>query len=267
MDIEINYNLSVGKNADNKYKLKNKYESKIKGLDIAIESTKKKLDKLNKKVDVKKSNLFVEKKKVTTKKWYSKFRWFFTTNGFLVLAGRDSKNNEYLIKKHLEENDVYFHADVFGAPHVILKNQNKAKIPAQDLVEAAEFAAIFSSAWKNQIFSVDVYSVAPDQVSKTANTGESLGTGAFVIRGKRKYYKKITMELAISFSKELGLFVSPISAVTKYSPKYFVLVPGSQKKSEVANELKNRFFEKLNIKLTTDEIDAVLPSGKSSIKD
>ena len=114
MDVEINYNLSIGKNADNKYKLKNKYESKIKGLDIAMEFSKKKLDKLNKKVEVDKINLIVEKKKSIIKKWYSKFRWFFTTNGFLVLAGRDSKNNEFLIKKHLEENDVYFHADVFG---------------------------------------------------------------------------------------------------------------------------------------------------------
>ena len=266
MDIEINYNLSVGKNADNKYKLKNKYVSKIKGLDIAIESTKKKLEKLNKKVDVKKSGLVVEKKKAITKKWYSKFRWFFTTNGFLVLAGRDSKNNEFLIKKHLEKNDVYFHADVFGAPHVVLKNLEKKEIPEQDLTEAAEFAAIFSSAWKNQIFSVDVYSVSSDQVSKTANAGESLGTGAFVIRGKRKYYKKINLELAISFSKELGLFVSPISAVTRYSKKYFILVPGTLKKSEVANKLKNLFFEKLKIKLSTDEIDGVLPSGKSDIK-
>ncbi len=55
------------------------------------------------------------------KEWYEKFRWFFTTGGKLAIGGRDAQSNTTLIRRHLQENDTIYHADLFGSPFFILK--------------------------------------------------------------------------------------------------------------------------------------------------
>jgi predicted ribosome quality control (RQC) complex YloA/Tae2 family protein len=254
MEIEIYYNKTAGKNADIKYKQKQKIENKIKGLKEAQEKILFQKNKVKTTVDQKK----LIKIKQRDKQWYEKFRWFFTSNGYLVIAGRDAKSNEVVVKKHLEEKDLYFHADIHGAPHVVLKNGTFAE--DIDKQEAATFAAVFSSAWKNHYFSQEVYSVNSDQVTKTPKSGESLGTGAFVIRGSRNYYRKLILELLVSFDTIKKTVVSgPRTAIEKQK-FYFVLKPGAIKKSEACNILKKKFEQK-KISVTTSEIDLVLPSG------
>jgi hypothetical protein len=183
----------------------------------------------------------------------------------LVIAGRDAKNNEQLVKKHFSENDIYFHADIHGAPHTILLNPEKKEIQDIDKEEAANFAAIHSSAWKGGAYSVDVYSVGYGQVSKTAGSGESLGTGAFVIRGKRDYYKKIDLTLGVSFdSTKQKLIIGPVSAVKRFKDVY-LLFPGDIKKSEVCKILKERFLKK-GIRVSVDDLMSLLPPGDCEIK-
>lgn len=266
MKIEINYSLSAGRNAEEKYLERNKYKSKLQGAIKAIEITKKKIFlEENKATQKIKERVSLQKKIDVKKEWYSKFRFFFTTNGFLVLAGKDTKNNEFLVKKHLKENDLYFHAEIHGAPHVVLKNDLKKEIPVLDKEEAACFALIFSSAWKNKAFSTEVYSVMPDQVSKTANTGESLGTGSFVIRGKREYYKKLNLKLKLIFDKDKGLYSFPLLFLNNSIKKDdIILVPGDIKKSDVSKEIKNIFLKR-NIVLSQEEIDSSLPPGSFEI--
>lgn len=265
MKVSINYTLSAGKNAENKYLERNKYKSKVDGVLKAIEITNKKINLQEDKIKEKEENKVILKKKVSLKKeWYHKFRWFFTKNNFLVLAGKDTKNNEFLIKKHLEENDLYFHADVHGAPHVILKNNLKKEISEFDKEQVACFALIFSSAWKNKYFSAEVYSVNPDQVSKTANTGESLKTGSFVIRGKREYYKKLNLKIKIVYDKEKGLYSVPVLLIDKTLKEDLVVVPGGEKKSDVSRKIKD-IFSKKGVFLTSEEIDSCLPPGSCEL--
>jgi len=266
MKLDINYNLSAGRNAEEKYLERNKYKSKLKGAIKAIDITHKKIKDQEKNIELKiKERKEIVKRVVRKKEWFHKFRFFYTSSGFLVLAGKDTKNNEFLIKKHLKENDIYFHADVHGAPHVILKNENKKAIQDIDKQEAACFALIFSSAWKNKSFSSEVYSVLPEQVSKTANTGESLGTGAFVIRGKREYYKKLNLKLKVIFDKDNGLYSFPVLLTSNVEKKGEIfVVPGSKKKSDVSKEIKS-IFSKKNILLSQEELDGVLPPGNSDL--
>lgn len=47
--------------------------------------------------------------------WFEKFRWFVTTDNYLVLSGRDMQQNEMLVKRYLKRGDLYVHADVHGA--------------------------------------------------------------------------------------------------------------------------------------------------------
>lgn len=262
MQIEIFYEQSAGKNAENKYKGRNRFLEKIKGIDKALLLTTKKLNKIEK---AKTPDLVLQKKEEKNREWYEKFKWFFTTNGFLVLSGKDAKNNEQLVKKYFTENDLYFHAEIHGAPHVLLQNPDKKEIPEIDKKEAAFFAAIHSSAWKEQVYSIEVYSVNYGQVSKTANPGESLKTGAFVIKGKREYYKKINLELGVFFEPILKkVIVVPIDFNSQ--KKGFILKPGDLKKSDVCKILKEKFLKK-GIHISIDDLMSVLPTGSFSLKE
>ena len=50
MDVEISYVQSVGKNAENKYDLRNKYKTKLDGLEKAYLKSKKSLEDIDKKI-------------------------------------------------------------------------------------------------------------------------------------------------------------------------------------------------------------------------
>ncbi len=44
------------------------------------------------------------------KRWYHRFRWFTTSDGVLVIGGRDASQNEELVKKYMEGGDLFVHA-------------------------------------------------------------------------------------------------------------------------------------------------------------
>jgi predicted ribosome quality control (RQC) complex YloA/Tae2 family protein len=85
MQVEISYELSAGKNAENKYRGRNRYLEKIKGIDKAVEITKTKMLKIDKQ-KLKKPDIEIQKKEIKNKEWFEKFKWFYTTNNFLVIA-------------------------------------------------------------------------------------------------------------------------------------------------------------------------------------
>ena len=110
-----------------------------------------------------------EKKLVKKRKrqWFEKFHWFFSTDGFLVIGGRDAKSNETLVKKHMEKADTFLHANIQGGAACVIKSQGKP-IPKTTLQEAALFAGVFSKAWKEKLATIDVYAVNAENVSKKA---------------------------------------------------------------------------------------------------
>ena len=53
------------------------------------------------------------KPKISDKyQWFESFRWFISSDGNLVLGGKDAKTNETIVKKHLKDRDRYAHAEV-----------------------------------------------------------------------------------------------------------------------------------------------------------
>ena len=95
-------------------------------------------------------------RKVESKEWFEKFRWFTSSEGFLVVAGKDVVSNEVLIKKYTEPYDIVFHAEIVGSPFAVIKTGGKDP-GHQTLKEASEFAAAFSRAWREKMGSIDVY--------------------------------------------------------------------------------------------------------------
>ncbi|TKA46326.1 hypothetical protein B0A55_13261, partial [Friedmanniomyces simplex] len=121
--------------------------------------------------------------------WFEKFIYFISSDGYLVLAGRDAQQNEILYRRYLKKGDVYIHADLHGAASVIIKNNPgtpEAPIPPSTLGQAGHLAVCTSSAWESKAV-MSAWWVHGEQVSKTAPTGEYLSTGGFMVRGKKNY--------------------------------------------------------------------------------
>lgn len=203
------------------------------------------------------------------RKWHEKFHWFFTSEGFLVISGRDARGNDDVVKRHMGAGDVYFHADIQGAAHTILKSDGRVPGP-QSRAEAAIFAAVFSKAWQFKLAAVDVYSVRPEQVSKTAQSGESMGTGAFMIRGEREWFRKTPLEFAVGYAQKGGtfeVFSGPPEAVKKMAGFSLNVSVGGMDKGDAAKKALSLFRQNAgkSAQFSLDDIVALLPSGGIAI--
>lgn len=136
--------------------------------------------------------------------WFEKFHWMVSSENFLIVAGRDAQQNELLVKRYMGPNDVYVHADVHGASSVVVKNQKipnsteSSDIPRLTMEQAGTFAMCRSKAWDDKIVT-SAWWVRASQVSKTAPSGLSLGTGSFVIRGKKNFLDPNQLVMGFAF--------------------------------------------------------------------
>jgi len=258
-EVKLDFRKTVAKNAEKAYDDNKKLRNKLAGAQESIKKTKIELKTMKKKeIEEQKK----EKKIVATGKifWFERFRWFISSDGNIVVAGKDAKGNDLVVKKYLKEGCRYAHADVHGAPSCIIRNSNiddkNIPITEKTLEEACIFAASYSKAWK-QFAESQAYWVLPEQVSKTPQSGEFLPKGAFVIRGKRNYYR-CKLELAvgkITVEDTIKIMGGPVDAVKKKTSEYIVLVPGDMKKSVISHKLSKAF------NVSTDQIDRALPPG------
>ncbi|MHA1291157.1 MAG: ribosome rescue protein RqcH [Promethearchaeota archaeon] len=287
-NVSLDLNKSLGENANQIYLKGKKADKKIKGTIPAIEKTKQKIKNLR----IEKESLefeidFLIKK--PKKKWFEKFRWFKSSNGFLVIGGRDASSNEIIFKKYLDMNDLVFHTTFPGSPLTVIKNPDNKQIPKTTIQETASFVASYSRAWKETWGYVDIFYVNANQVSKTPPTGEYLAKGSFMITGKRNIVKNAKIELAIGLELKKNeynldessniyypkIICGPKSAIQAQTNKYLIIVPSrtGMSKGKLAKEIKSHFLKifdedlKKWIKLLTiEEINLYLPTGNSIIK-
>ncbi|OYV08092.1 MAG: hypothetical protein CG443_696 [Methanosaeta sp. ASP1-1] len=203
-------------------------------------------------------------------KWYERFRWFFSSDGFLVLGGRDADSNEEIYTKYLERRDLALHTDAPGAPLTLIKTEGKP-VPESTMQEAAVFAVSYSSIWKAGLAAADCYLVKGDQVSKTPEPGEFLKKGAFVIRGERTYFKDTSLGLALGIAEGV-LIGGPVSAIKPKSDPAVEIEPGELNADDLAKRIYRQFSEKVEDRAflksvaSVDQIVQFLPPGGSRIK-
>jgi len=206
---------------------------------------------------------------VLKKKWFHRFRWFYTSDGVLVLGGRDAGQNEELVKKYMEGGDTFVHADVHGASIVIVKGKTER------INEVAQFAASFSGAWRSGHFSADVYTVRPDQVSKTPEAGEFVTRGSFIVRGERHYEKSVPLGTAIGFQSEpeVAVIGGPVTTVQARAKYLVELKPGQYEPNDTAKKVLRILRDKVpdgewkayKSVLNTEAVAAFVPPGGSDI--
>jgi len=263
-EIKLSFRISVSENAEKAYADNKKLKSKLAGAKKSVEKTLEQIKKAEekKKIQAEKATANPVKKERTF--WFERFRWFISSHGNLVIGGKDAKTNDLIVKKYLKEGDRYSHADVQGAPSIIIKTKdsmgNQKEINDETLEEACIFAASFSKAWK-QFAEAQAYWVLPEQVSKTAQSGEFVPRGAFIIRGKRNYHR-CKLELAvgkIEIDDVVKIMCGPVSAVKTHCKNYIVFEPGGVKKIDMVKKIAKIFD------VNSDVIDRVLPAGGMQI--
>jgi hypothetical protein len=279
MEAELDYTKSAQENANAYFEKSKEAKRKVEGAEQAIKKLELKVVELEKHKLVSK-----EIKKSEEREWYEKFYWFFASNGMLAIGGRSAQQNELINSKYFDKDDLFFHANIFGASVVVLKNGVNASDEAK--AEAAQFAACFSSAWENGQSSVDVFSAGREKVSKSESKGY-LGTGSFLISGDREWYRNMKLELYAFFAESrirlqgkteqdnALISAAPLSIVVNASKFNVVpsltykagdtkgtkMVPGEMKKSDAAKTLAK--------KLGYNDIDYImqhLPPGEFSIE-
>jgi predicted ribosome quality control (RQC) complex YloA/Tae2 family protein len=265
--LDIRY--SVPQNAQTYYEKAKRVMKKREGALRAIEETKRIMENRDK------SQQQTRKRKVIRKKhWYSRFRWFISSDDFLVVGGRDADTNEEIFKKYMEKQDIVLHTQVPGAPLAIVKSK-RYNVPEQTMYEAAQFVVSYSSIWKSGQFSGDCYWVYPNQVSKTPESGEFLKKGSFIIRGERNYFKNVPVSVSIGLEleNETRVIGGPLDAVKKNGKFVIELTPGKYSQSDLAKKIYKLYMEQLKdvhfVKsiASPDQISNMLPPGESDIKD
>jgi len=267
--VDIVVDEDVPQNAQNYYQKAKVMKAKAEGAERALALSLKKKNE-EQRLELKQQGPEKRRTKKKRPRWYERYRWFFSTEGFLVIGGRDADTNEEIVKKYLEPRDVFLHADVHGAPAVIVKSLGK-EISEATLSEAAQFAVSYSSIWKQGLGYGRCYWVYPKQVSKTPESGEHLPKGAFIIRGERNYLEsEALIAIGVHDEKIVG---GPVSAIANVAHRFVVIEPGKYNLSDVAKMISRELLatakedhkNSLRKIIVVDEVVKFLPSGYSEI--
>jgi predicted ribosome quality control (RQC) complex YloA/Tae2 family protein len=273
---------SVHQNAQYFFTTANRQKAKTKGAVEALEETNIQLKRALKKEVKAKETGRLSKVKRSKRLWFENHRWSMTTGGHLLVGGKDAKGNDAIVKKHLSGSDMYLHADIHGAPSCSLRatqgfvidEHPPANIPKDipayklvdklgderinddKLIEAATLALCWSRAWSSGGGHGTVFAVKPAQVSKTAQTGEYVGKGAFIVRGQRQWFRDLDVKVGIGIVAINGvplLMSGTPELILSICSRYAILSSGISKKDRLANRIYK------NTGISTDEILAVLP--------
>ena len=293
--ITLEISKTVHQNAQRYFEEGRSQKSKAKGAQAALAGTEEAREKAEKRAAKDAAAGRLRARQRSKRFWFEKHRWAMLSGGHLLIGGRDAKGNDVVVRKHLSSHDLYFHTDLHGAPSCSLKlkdglapNQNPSEaIPegvaslqiVQNLAdgtedarelseslhsEAAQVTVCWSRAWGSGGAAAVAFHARPSQVSKTTESGESLGRGSFVVRGKRNWHRDLPLELAVGMAVVNGVPM-PVSGtpatISEHCQRWVKVTPGREKKEAVANRISKATG------LVQDDLLSCLPPGNCSVED
>ncbi len=275
-------NVSVEEFLKNQFNANEKVLEKLESLGIdktkkTLELSQKEIDKLFRFYD---SDFFlhlketkeegIEEKREKPKirrKWYERFyRWFISSDGFLVIMGKNERHNRTILKRYSKENDLLLFANLKNPIFTVIKNEKSSSIPPETIYQAAQFTASYSIAWKEKKEKTTIFYVKRDQV---------MLNDKILIQGEIKEIKKVKPVISISVKQENGnvkLIFGPPTAIRKISPFLVTIIPGDKEARELSQEIKKELMLKAPFELKdliealdAKEIEKVIPFGKGEI--
>jgi predicted ribosome quality control (RQC) complex YloA/Tae2 family protein len=241
-------------------------QSKIAGAEAALKATEGKL-RAGSPGSGKRSATVLARPGARRKiHWFEKFHWFLTSEGVLVIGGRDAATNDLIVRRYLGESDLYVHADIHGAASVVVKHPptGSPEPGPTSLAEAGQWAVSYSKAWRAGHASANAFWVKPDQVSKSPASGEFVARGAWVIHGTKNWLKDCPLELGlgqVDYEGDALWTAAPPQALRTRGRLRLILTPGEDReRSEREVEIVREF------ELPRDLLQRLLPAGGLSIR-
>ncbi|MDD5192606.1 MAG: NFACT RNA binding domain-containing protein [Candidatus Nanoarchaeia archaeon] len=185
---------------------------------------------------------------------YKNYRWFFTSEGKLVVGGKSDEQNEEVIRNFLRPDYVIMHTSLPGSPFMIIQSDNPSK---KDLKETAVFCASFSKQWKNGNKNIDVDTFKGSQIYKT----RGMKTGTFGVKGDKETIK-VKPELVLVIQK------GKIKAVPEKGKEKILakIKPGKLSKEQAAEKIAKIIRDKFHLPVHKDEVMQAIPSDKIDVK-
>jgi predicted ribosome quality control (RQC) complex YloA/Tae2 family protein len=245
--IEVDFRKSATEIANEFYQRAKKASRKIAPAKEALKVTEKRIEHLDEQITEKKIEDAVLLKR-RKRKWFEKYHWTTSKNGYLIIGGKDISSNEEIVKRRMTARDLFFHAELHGAPYtILLRDSSDTPLTEDDYGSAALLAASFSNGWKAGYGAVDVYYVGAENVSFSAPSGEYIPKGGIMVRGDRTYIKGVELIIVI------GVQIHEANATVIYGSEETIkhksmitvtIKPGSISKGKIAKKIKQIFLEK-----------------------
>ena len=194
--------------------------------------------------------------KMFLNKKYENHKWFFTSEGTLVVGGKFDEDNESVLKNFLKPNYTVMHTSSPGSPFMVIQSDNPSK---KDLEETGIFCGCFSQQWKkiskSQKIDIDVFK--GEQIYK--KKGMKLGT--FGVKGKKEQIKiKPELVLVIQHGK--------YRAVPKNGQEQILakIKPGKLSKEQAVEKIVKIIRDNFHLAVSKEEIIGAIPSGNIDVE-
>lgn len=258
--IEVDFRKTATEIANEYYQRAKKASRKITPAKEALHKTENKLEIIDEEIMEQKitASILLKRRK---RKWFEKYHWTKTRNGFLIIGGKDVASNEEIVKKRMNTKDLFFHAELHGAPYTILGvDSSDNPLSEEDYNTAALLAASFSSGWKAGYGAVDIYYVNAENVSFSAPSGEYIPKGGIMVRGNRTYIRGVELVLSIGF--QINEFNANViygleRVIRSRSEITVIIKPGSISKGKIAKQIKKIFIDKVDTQENKAKIQGI----------
>lgn len=191
---------------------------------------------------------------LTSNNKFENYRWFFTSNGILVVGGKSDSQNELAIKNFLKPEYIVIHTSQPGSSFMIIQSDIPSK---KDIDETAVFCACFSKQWKLSKKTIEVDIFQGKQIYKT----KAMKTGTFGVHGDKKTLK-VKPELVLVIQKGR---LKAVPQTTK-EKKLVEITQGNLSKEQAAEKIAKKIKDKYHFPISRDEIMSAIPSDKLNVK-
>jgi len=252
----VKIKLFIGKNAKENADIYYSEGKKFKEKAMKAEEAIKDIDRRIKALEKKKVEIIERKKEIKkTREWFENYRWFRTEKGRICIAGKNADENDEIVKKYMEEKDLFFHADIHGGSVAILKDGINADI--KEKIGCAVFAASYSSAWDLGYNEVGVFAAKKEQLSKTVNEG-NLKKGGFGIEGEREWFKHTVLGLVIG--RKDGSISSAPWNFNDFEKSVEIRPGGNLNKTQITKKVCDI------LKASDEEVSWLIPKGRYTLR-
>jgi len=183
---------------------------------------------------------------------FKKYKWFYTSSGKLVVGGKNSAQNDELLKRIKESNIefIVMHTSQPGSPFSVILEDIK-KISKSDIEECAVFTASFSKAWKSRAKKAKVDVFKASQLYKSSG----MKPGTWGVAGQ---IKQVQAELELVLAKQLGVLRAvPAGSIKNKKNIILRIIPGKIEKKDLLPKLE----VEMPMHFSQEEMLSALPAG------